>query len=61
MEYTPDVYIPVATPGLDHTGQMIRTDSVVSLSLKQIRESKRMSVSGILNRVLLSLGKGNAD
>ena len=61
MEYTPDVYIPVATPGLDHTGQLMRTDSVVSLPLKQIRKSKYLSVSGILNRILTSLGKGSAD
>lgn len=61
MEFTPDVYIPVATPGVDHAGQLIRTDSVVSLTLKQIRTSGYLSVSGILNRVLRSLGKNNAD
>jgi formylmethanofuran dehydrogenase subunit B len=55
MEYTPDVYITVATPGLDHSGQLMRTDSVVSLPLKQIRKSNYMSVSRILNRILTSL------
>ena len=56
MDYIPDVYIPVATPGIDHTGQLIRTDSVVSLPLKQIRTSKLLSVSSVLNRILASLG-----
>jgi formylmethanofuran dehydrogenase subunit B len=56
MDYTPDVHIPVATPGIDHTGQLIRTDSVVSLSLKQIRTSALLSVSSVLDRILSSLG-----
>ncbi len=61
MDYTPDVFIPVSTPGIDHTGQLIRTDNVVSLSLKQLRQSACPSVSTVLNRLLNSLGNNNAD
>jgi len=51
LSIKPDIFIPVATPGVDHSGQLIRTDSVVSLTLKELRDSKYMSVSDILNRV----------
>jgi formylmethanofuran dehydrogenase subunit B len=51
LNFKPDVFIPVSTPGVDHSGQLIRTDSVVSLTLKKLRDSKYMSVSDILNRV----------
>lgn len=32
----PDVYIPVGTPGIDHKGQLVRCDSVVSLPLRDL-------------------------
>ena len=51
LNFKPDVFIPVATPGVDHSGQLIRTDSVVSLNLKKLRDSKYMSVGNILSRV----------
>ena len=52
LNFKPDVFIPVATPGVDHSGQLIRTDNVVSLPLKKLRESKYISVSDILNRII---------
>ncbi|MCK5668307.1 MAG: formylmethanofuran dehydrogenase subunit B, partial [Gammaproteobacteria bacterium] len=55
LNYQPDVFIPVATPGIDHSGQLIRTDNVVSLTLKKLRDSKYMSVGDILNRVNQSI------
>ena len=51
LNFKPDVFIPVATPGVDHSGQLIRTDSVVSLNLKKLRDSKYISVGDILSRV----------
>lgn len=51
LNFKPDVFIPVATPGVDHAGQLIRTDSVVSLTLKKMRDSEYISVGDILNRV----------
>ena len=47
----PDVFIPVGTPGIDHNGYLFRTDSVVSLPLKQVRQSEYSSVKDILDRV----------
>ena len=51
IHFRPDVLIPVGTPGIDHGGQMIRTDSVVSLPLKQLEKDGRPAVSEILDRI----------
>ncbi len=51
LSFKPDVFVPVATPGVDHGGQLIRTDGVVSLNLKKMRDSEYMSVGDILSRV----------
>jgi formylmethanofuran dehydrogenase subunit B len=32
----PEVFIPVGTPGIDHRGQLVRCDSVVSLPLRDL-------------------------
>lgn len=53
--YRPDVFIPVGTPGVDHKGHMFRTDSVVSLPLKQLRESALPSVARVLRNTLDNL------
>lgn len=52
LNFTPDVFIPVSTPGVDHTGQLIRTDSVISLPLKKIRQSPYSSVHSIIKQVI---------
>lgn len=52
LNFKPDVYIPVSTPGVDHTGQLFRTDSVVSLPLNKIRQSAYESVNSILKQVI---------
>lgn len=52
LNFTPDVYIPVATPGVDHSGQLFRTDSVVILPLKQLRSSSYPSVDSILKQIV---------
>lgn len=54
-EQEPDVFIPVGTPGVDHHGTSIRCDSVVSLPLKQLRESGRPSAAAILETLLSSI------
>ncbi len=58
LDFRPDVFIPTGTPGLDHRGQLFRTDGVVSLPLKQVVESRYPSVADILNQVLVSLPAG---
>ena len=51
FESEPDVYIPIATPGLDCSGTMIRVDSNVILPLKKIKESELPTLAKILNKV----------
>ncbi len=52
LGFKPDVFIPISTPGVDHSGQMIRTDSVVSLPLKMVRNSDYPSVKEIVHRIV---------
>ena len=51
----PDVFIPVGTPGIDHKGQLIRTDNVVSLRLKEMIHGQRDRVADVLDRILQAL------
>ncbi len=48
----PAVFIPVGTPGLDHGGRLVRTDSVVTLQLVAQRESRLASVAQIATQIL---------
>jgi formylmethanofuran dehydrogenase subunit B len=52
---TPKVYIPVGTPGLDHTGTMVRVDTVVSLPLRKLRQSKLPRASDVLEKIEAAL------
>ncbi len=45
FEREPAVFIPVGTPGVDHAGHLFRTDRVVALPLRQVRESSLPSVA----------------
>lgn len=47
-----EVYIPIGVPGIDHTGALFRTDGVVSLPLKKLRDSDSQSTAGIISRIL---------
>jgi len=47
LSRTPEVYIPVGTPGLDHDGDLVRTDSVVTLHLRSTRQSSMPSVATV--------------
>lgn len=51
---TPEVFIPVGVPGLNHTGMMFRMDSAVTLPLKKLRDSHLPSLS----EVCLQISKG---
>lgn len=51
----PDVYFPVGTPGLDHAGDVFRTDGVVSLHLSALRSSPHPSVSTVLGLIEAAL------
>lgn len=39
FERMPEVFIPVGIPGVDHSGQMFRMDSSITLPLKKLRDS----------------------
>lgn len=47
----PEVYIPVGVPGIDHVGRTFRTDSVVSVPLRKLRDSGLPSVFEVLSAV----------
>lgn len=51
LETQPDVFIPIATPGLDCTGTMIRVDSNVILPLKQVKESNLPRLAEVLAKL----------
>lgn len=55
FETEPDVFIPIATPGLDCAGTMIRVDSNVILPLKQVRETALPTLAEVLSQVEASL------
>jgi formylmethanofuran dehydrogenase subunit B len=52
LKAPPDVFIPIATPGLDSTGTMFRVDGTVSLPLQKTRESDLPTLAEILSYIL---------
>ena len=50
------VHIPVATPGLHHSGHLFRTDNVVAVPLRQLAQSPWPSTAAALTRMLEHLG-----
>lgn len=55
LDPAPTVFIPVGTPGVDHGGQLVRVDSVVSLPLRKLRDSDLPSTAKVLHDVLQAL------
>lgn len=55
FERQPDVFIPVGVPGIDHTGQMFRMDSSITLPLKKLRDSKLPKLSDVINKIEAAL------
>ena len=51
----PTVFIPVGTPGIDHAGQMVRCDNVVSLPLKNLHRSKLPRSADVLAAIQAAL------
>jgi len=47
----PDVFIPVGTPGIDHTGHAYRLDNVVAIRLKKLRDSGLPNTADVLNAI----------
>lgn len=53
----PTVFLPVATPGIDAPGHLLRSDRVVSLQLPQLRQSALPSVARTVDALLARLGQ----
>lgn len=51
----PDVYLPIGIPGIDHPGQLIRTDGVVALPLRALRAPHHPSATEVLQRLQSAL------
>jgi formylmethanofuran dehydrogenase subunit B len=51
----PDVFLPVATPGIDADGHLLRTDKVVSLYLRRLRTSALPSVAQVVEALMQRL------
>lgn len=47
-----DVFIPTGIPGVDHGGRLVRTDSVVTLRVDQLRRRRADSVADVLRDIL---------
>lgn len=55
LPHPPDVFIPVATPGIDHAGALFRCDGVVSLPLRKLREAETPSAGEALHAIAAHL------
>jgi len=52
---TPSVFIPVGTPGLDHSGRLIRVDNVVTLPLKDLGRADLPPAAEMLSAIQAAL------
>jgi formylmethanofuran dehydrogenase subunit B len=55
LSETPAVFIPVGTPGIDHSGRLVRVDNVVSLPLKNLGRAPLARVPDILASIQAAL------
>ncbi|NOR70593.1 MAG: formylmethanofuran dehydrogenase subunit B [Methylomarinum sp.] len=51
FEEEPEVFIPVGTPGIDHSGHTYRLDNVVAIRLKKLRDSGLPSTAEVLTAI----------
>jgi formylmethanofuran dehydrogenase subunit B len=58
---TPEVFIPVGTPGIDHAGDIFRTDAVVALPLAKLRANRFPSAGDVLARIDRALRDGGGE
>jgi formylmethanofuran dehydrogenase subunit B len=50
-----DVFFPIATPGVDHGGHLVRTDKVLTMRLTATRPSQRISCAQVLRAITQGL------
>jgi formylmethanofuran dehydrogenase subunit B len=53
-----EVLIPVGIPGLDHAGSLYRTDGVVALPVRPLRDAGLPTAAGVLERIAAALPIG---
>ena len=46
-----NVFIPIATPGLDCSGTLFRVDSAVILPLKKVRENDLPTLNDVVRQI----------
>jgi formylmethanofuran dehydrogenase subunit B len=56
FDVEPAVFLPVATPGVDADGHLLRSDKVISLYLRRLREGRLASVAQALHALLERMG-----
>ncbi len=56
VDHGVDVFIPVATPGIDAAGHLLRTDKVVTLYLPRVRVSTLPSAASVVDALAGRLG-----
>ena len=64
IKHQADVFIPVATPGLDCSGTLFRVDSSVVLPLKKVRENDLPTLSNVIHQIeaqLLDLNQADSN
>ena len=55
LDYDPDVFIPISTPGVDQRGQMVRADSTVSLNLKSVVDTTLPMLEDVVGNLMQKL------
>lgn len=53
--HKPYVFIPTGVPGVNHGGQLFRTDSIVSLKLKKVIDDNKPGAAEIIEQILQGL------
>jgi formylmethanofuran dehydrogenase subunit B len=61
FEHMPDVFIPVGIPGVDHSGQMFRMDSSITLPLKKLRDTNLPGLSEVIGKIEAKLSNRMID
>ena len=56
FETEPEIFIPIATPGLDCSGTLFRVDGSVTLPLKKLRETGLPTLSDVISQIEVQLG-----
>ena len=47
-----DVYLPTGVPGLDHGGNLFRTDGVIALPLQKLRDRGAPSAAAVIEQII---------